>query len=126
MASDESVQRHKDAARSYLLVFLRQVAPGSAIRVGVEWRFLKEKALGNEGFGDESLRQRIPAVLSFLWLRTRACRGTKTLRARISLFFLDKWLQEAPFGSELNNRAPCPSAAGAWGGQVGVGSKSRA
>ena len=42
----------------------------------------------NEGFGDALLPQHIPEVLSFLWLLTRARRGTKTLRARISLVVL--------------------------------------
>ena len=51
-------------------------------------------------FGYEPLQHSIPAVLGCLSLLTRAFVSTKTLRTRISLFFLEKLLQEAPFGSE--------------------------
>src|SRR5690349_535613 len=41
-----------------------------------------------------------PQGLCPLWLLAKACRGTQTLHARISLFFLENLPQEAPFTSD--------------------------
>ena len=55
-------------------------------------------------FGYEPLGQSLPEVLGFLLLLTRALICTKTLAARIPLFFLEKLLHEAPFDSDPNFR----------------------
>jgi hypothetical protein len=70
------------------------------IPVRPEWRFLEGEVLEFGECGYAPLQYRIPAVLGFLWLLTRAFIGTKTLRAPICLFFLEKLLQEAPFQSD--------------------------
>ena len=72
---------------------------------GTSWR---EKPCEMGGFGGEPLPQSIPEVLVFLWLLTRAVRDTKTLRACLSLFFPEKLLQEAPFGSDCYFRERSP------------------